>query len=1006
MTDSLKLLSYNCHGLNAVKAVYLREISSVFDFILLQETWLYEDTNFFDENLQGFRSHTISGMDISKVNYGRPYGGCSILWKEDLLVSVTPVSTHSNRLCAVIIKNFDYSILLFNVYMPCDSGCLNDNEQYSQILLEIAMLCEKSDVQYVAIGGDFNTDFSRNSSVCHRLKTFMTEECMCCVSMFDQFKIDYTFESMANGSKSLIDHFVVSENLVERICEYKVYHNADNLSDHSPISIILNLPSEKCYSTLPQLKADLCWSKATVEHTNNYKEMLNSTLDDMTIPWDAIHCNDMNCSTHTAVLESFCNNIVEAFIKSGDRCIPLKHRKGKSVPGWENSVKEKGQSCIFWHNIWKDNGSPTNGVLYDIRKHTRAQYHYALRYVHNNKMTFRANRLADYMINNQESNFWQEIQKMNGNTNRMAKTIDNGMGDENICNIFAEKYESLYSSVSYNSTELSWIKEKIANSINTDCALGKCYSRHKFSVTDVYNAIKQLKLSKGDGKVKCMSNYIINATGKAVLYLSLLFNSIISHGFVPNEMLLSTLIPIPKNKRKSVNDSSNYRGITLSSILGKLLDVVVLKSNANVFKSSHLQFGFKEKHSTGMCTFVLNEVAKYYNNKRTNVHCMLIDASQAFDRVDYVKLFSLLVDKKLCPVILRFLLSLYTRQKLRVKWGNSFSPQFDIKNGVKQGGVLSPILFAMYMDILLERLEASGFGCHIGNQFVGAIAYADDITLMAPSSTSLKLMLDIVNNFGMEYSVKFNPSKSIYTVLGNTETPSYSLCFNDIVIHSVKSTMHLGHEIGLKAMESNIQRNIRDCVKRFNVMLSVFKHCSHFVKYKLFKTYCMALYGSPMWDLSSAETSKFYVTWRKCVRQLLNLSPLAHGAYLHKIVNDLSIENQLMKRFLKFFNSIVSSDNPVVRLCGSLVVNGSNSYVCRSLNFTRLKHNINCPKESIVHIPDVLRCMRIKENDDSGATDLFNISNIIDLLYIREHNVDVYLNHNEINCLLNYFSIT
>lgn len=588
----------------------------------------------------------------------------------------------------------------------------------------------------------------------------------------------------------------------------------------------------------------------------------------------------------------------------------------------------------------------------------------------------------------------------------MAKTIDNEMGENGICNIFAKKYESLYSSVSYNCTKLSLVEQKIVDGINTDCTLGKCYSRHKFSVDDVYNAIKELKVSKSDGRVKSMSNYIINATSKTVLYLSLLFNSIISHGFVPSEMLLSTLIPIPKNKRKSINNSSNYRGITLSSIIGKLLDIVVLKSNANVLKSSHLQFGFKEKHSTSMCTFVLNEVAKYYNNKRSNVHCMLIDASQAFDRVEYVKLFSLLVDKKVCPLILRFLLSLYTRQKLRVKWGNSFSTHFDIKNGVKQGGVLSPILFAMYMDILLERLQRSGYGCHIGNVFVGAIAYADDITLMAPTSTSLKLMLDTVNNFGMDYSVKFNPSKSMYIVLGNTEAQSYSLCFNNVIMQSVKSAMHLGHEIGSKALGSNIQRNIRDCVKRFNLMMSVFKHCSRFVKYKLFKTYCMALYGSPMWDLSSAEVSKFYVTWRKCVKQLLNISPRAHGVYLHRIVNDLSIENQLIKRFLNFFNGIITSDNPVIRLCGSLVVNGSNSYACRSLNFTRLKYNINCSKESKVHIPDVVRCMRSQDNEDIDANDLLNISNIIDLLYIREHNVDTYLDHNEINCLLNYFSIT
>ena len=448
-------------------------------------------------------------------------------------------------------------------------------------------------------------------------------------------------------------------------------------------------------------------------------------------------------------------------------------------------------------------------------------------------------------------------------------------------------------------------------------------------------------------------------------------------------MLLGTLIPIPKNKRKSINDSNNYRGITLSNVLGKLFDIIVLKSNADALKSSNLQFGFKEKHSTSLCTFVLNEVVKYYNNKRNNVHCMLIDASQAFDRVEYVKLFSLLLDKKVCPVIIRFLLALYMQQKLRVRWGNSFSPPFNIKNGVRQGGVLSPILFALYMDILLMRLENSGFGCHIGDSFVGAIAYADDITLLAPSSTSLKLMLDVVDDFGKEYSVKFNPTKSIYTVLGNTEAQPYSLHFNSVILQSVNSAKHLGCEVGFKAVESNILNTTRDCVKKFNVMMSMFKHCSYTVKYKLFKTYCMALYGSSLWDLSSPEMGKFYVTWRKCFRQLLNLSPRAHGVYLHRIVNDLSIEDQLSKRFFKFFNGILSSNNPVVRLCGSLVVKGSNSYTCKSLNFVRVKYNVNCSKESQVYILDILRFMRLKDEQDSDVTDELNISNIIDLLHIR-----------------------
>ena len=83
------------------------------------------------------------------------------------------------------------------------------------------------------------------------------------------------------------------------------------------------------------------------------------------------------------------------------------------------------------------------------------------------------------------------------------------------------------------------------------------------------------------------------------------------HSFSPGNMLVSTIIPITKSTKKSLNDSSNYRGIALSSIFGKVFDLLILNTNREVLKSSVTQFGFKEKHSTSQCTFVLNEVVHY-----------------------------------------------------------------------------------------------------------------------------------------------------------------------------------------------------------------------------------------------------------------------------------------------------------------------------------------------------------------------------------------------------------
>ena len=99
------------------------------------------------------------------------------------------------------------------------------------------------------------------------------------------------------------------------------------------------------------------------------------------------------------------------------------------------------------------------------------------------------------------------------------------------------------------------------------------------------------------------------------------------------------------------------------------------------------------------CTFSMPEITDYCNVNKSSVCSLLLDASKAFDRVNCCKLFAELLEGNICPLLLRLLLFMYTRQSLRVKWRNTVSSEFTVSNGVKQGGVLSPILFATYSDV-------------------------------------------------------------------------------------------------------------------------------------------------------------------------------------------------------------------------------------------------------------------------------------------------------------------
>ncbi len=115
------------------------------------------------------------------------------------------------------------------------------------------------------------------------------------------------------------------------------------------------------------------------------------------------------------------------------------------------------------------------------------------------------------------------------------------------------------------------------------------------------------------------------------------------HGLTPDGMLTGTMIPIQKGRWARFSTSDNFRAITLSSILCKLLDVVILIKEKGSLCTSDLQYGFKQGSSTSLCTAIEQETISYYVHNGSNVYGLMVDASKAFDGVNYCKLFVLYI---------------------------------------------------------------------------------------------------------------------------------------------------------------------------------------------------------------------------------------------------------------------------------------------------------------------------------------------------------------------------
>ncbi len=154
------------------------------------------------------------------------------------------------------------------------------------------------------------------------------------------------------------------------------------------------------------------------------------------------------------------------------------------------------------------------------------------------------------------------------------------------------------------------------------------------------SAIGKLKPGKlKPGSTEVVSDHIINARECLNVHIAILFTMMLRHGLSPDGMLHGTMVPIPKGWWANVSSSDNFRAFTLSSILCKLLDVIVITKEKDHLRTSNLQFSFKPAGSTTLCTGMVQETISYYVNNESNVYGLLLDVSKAFDHVNYCKLF-------------------------------------------------------------------------------------------------------------------------------------------------------------------------------------------------------------------------------------------------------------------------------------------------------------------------------------------------------------------------------
>ena len=290
---------------------------------------------------------------------------------------------------------------------------------------------------------------------------------------------------------------------------------------------------------------------------------------------------------------------------------------------------------------------------------------------------------------------------------------------------------------------------------------------------EIKKSIMSMKNSKAPGKDGIVSECFKMSMEFIIPKLSILFNKILYLGKFPNQWGLALICPL--HKKGSPNVPSNYRGISLLNVMGKIFRKVLnnrLVRWGNVYsKFYEEQAGFREKYCTVDQIFVLNSVVqKYLSRPKGRFYCAFVDFSTAFDCIQHNLLFYALVKKGVHGNFIKVIQSMYKSLKSCVKTPQGLTEVFDCSTGTRQRCILSPLFFTLFLNEYIDMIKDSTCQGVYVNEFLPnlmVLLYADDLVQCADLPGRLQQQLNILADFCDKWCMKVNLEKTNIIVFRN-----------------------------------------------------------------------------------------------------------------------------------------------------------------------------------------------------------------------------------------------
>lgn len=852
--QNLKILSYNIHGLeNKIANVGFFDYVRSFDIFSLLETHVVADkTSNFNKYFANYNIYWIPAIKLSK--FGRAIGGslfgikktlknfglkCSVLEQGSFNIYQISLGDISFSLIPLYIRgsnwreefNLVYHVFAVKtIYNPIIIGDLNirigEMQQHVDEYIKNSFLSgfkvrKSKDSTANAYGKEF-------MKFCDDFGLLITNG----ITAGDELG-DYTF--INSIGQSVNDVCAVSYELLGRILSFSVENQIG--SDHLPIVVTLEYSFTGQNVVEDKLLPKLRWIE---ERKTQYKTKLDTQIHELSDPVNVLSIRKLTDIIYSAA--------------DFDKVKPF-------------TFVSKNK----WFNIRCHNARKKSFRALERFRET-GQLDDKLIYI-NHSTQYRK------VLDESKSNYFTEL-------DRKIQTVSNSKDWWKIATEIRNTQATpgtLLKSTIFRTYFMALLNPSIAGNdifyVSNHTVVEELDA--PIEISEIKCMLNKTKNNKAPGVDRIPYEFFKNASDNFLLELSKSFTYLYDTSLLDESFISSIIYPIFKKGDRS--QPNNYRGISFMNCIAKILmGILNERLYSWVEKNNGLceyQAGFRKNYSTVDNVYNLSALVALKFNENKKLYAFFIDFRAAFDKIPRKKLLIKLQDAGVSTKFVNFICSVYSKTESIVWTENGVSEPFETKSGVKQGCLLSPLLFALYINDLNDNIEG---GIKIGTEKIKILLYADDIVLLSESPMELQKMITNLEEYCSLWNLDINLDKSEIMVfrkggrLGQNETWKYG----STLIRVVSEYKYLGviftprlsfsKHIDLRTISSKNSINIiwNSFMSKSTIPLNA--------KWKVFQAVCRAIqtYAAQVWGYGYyEEVDKLQRYFLKRILKLPSFTP-------------------------------------------------------------------------------------------------------------------------------------